>query len=370
MYKSRANFIKLEGGSYNIGQQEARALTEDPDVLKCFIKEEDIFTDLEFKEVTEMFEQYCPGINEEIRGFCDEFKVSPKKHNYYDMTWMKAGCSHCVILPEITQDGHIYVVRNYDFSDKMDDMRLCSTHVEGLYAHTGFSVSSLGRSEGMNEHGLCITNSSCGMPVGKITGLRKPVITGLQFWAVTRTLLERCKNVPEAVYLIKQLPIAYNLNMLIADPTGCAARIEMLDKKQVIREYGQGNKKQFLAAVNHGILPEIKNLQPKKMKHSKIRYKLMQEYFTKERKYTKEDIKKLVMMEYPQGLTVHNYQQYFGTLRSIIFDLTEGTLDVAFGSPLFNDWVQLKVGADLPCKNIEVNLENKGYGPEFWDMVD
>jgi len=371
MIKVKGYHTVLKGSSYEIGQQQANILVKKyPQALKCVIGETSNISNNLFKDLITLFDRFCPGLNEEIIGFCDVLKVSPNKLQYFDMTWLNAGCSHLAVLPEKTIDGHTYVLRNYDFSENMDDMRLCTTHVEGLYYHTGFSIGYFGRSEGINEHGLCITNSSCGKPVGNIPGLKKPTISGLQFWAVTRALLEQCKDVDEAVQMIRELPVSYNLNMIVADASGNAVLIEMLEHRKSYYNVNKESNNQFLTATNHGVLPEIYALEPKKMKHSRIRYDLMQEYMMKKEKYTKNEIRKLVEMKYPDGLTVHNYDQYFGTLRSILFDLNRKTLEVCFGSPLNNEWTTLKAGEALPFEEVDINIEKEQSPSDFWSMVD
>ena len=37
---------------------------------------------------------------------------------YYYQTLLKAGCSHCAVLPKKTDSEHTYVLRNYDLSPK------------------------------------------------------------------------------------------------------------------------------------------------------------------------------------------------------------------------------------------------------------
>lgn len=78
-----------------------------------------------------------------------------------------------------------------------------------------------------------------------------------------------------------------------------------------------------------------------------------------------EKLKELVENEYPAGLTVHNYQEWFGTLHSLLFDLHERTMDVCFGSPLLNKWYSLKVGEELPFSVVDVNFVNRPYA-DFW----
>ncbi|WP_257142975.1 C45 family autoproteolytic acyltransferase/hydolase [Bacillus pseudomycoides] len=126
-------------------------------------------------------------------------------------------------------DGKTYVLRNYDLSPDISDMRLCTTKVDGRYTHTGFPVSTFGRSEGLNEKGLCVAFASCGMPIGKYPGMREPVVTGLQFMVVVRAILETCKNIEEAVYAVKNMPVGTNMNLLLADANGEATLVGTYD---------------------------------------------------------------------------------------------------------------------------------------------
>ncbi len=72
-----------------------------------------------------------------------------------------------------------------------------------------------------------------------------------------------------------------------------------------------------------------------------------------------ESLKKLVEEEYPAGLTVHNYEEWFGTLHSVLLDLHDRTMKICFGSPLLNDWYSLKVGGSMPFSEVNVNFKIK-----------
>ena len=78
----------------------------------------------------------------------------------------------------------------------------------------------IGRDDGINEMGLTVTLSSSGFPVGPLPEMRRPAVTGLQFWAVVRTLLENCRDVKEALSMLKDMPVAYNLNLIVLDREG------------------------------------------------------------------------------------------------------------------------------------------------------
>lgn len=65
---------------------------------------------------------------------------------------------------------------------------LVRTSVTGKYTHMGTSTMSFGRDDDFNEHGLAVTMSACGFPVGAVPFLRAPKVKGLHFWAAIRAL--------------------------------------------------------------------------------------------------------------------------------------------------------------------------------------
>ncbi|MED0960425.1 C45 family peptidase [Bacillus paramycoides] len=363
MYQVNGYFSSLKGSHYEIGKQQGEFVKNHPYLIPQFMQQENLISDNHWTESRNVQNQYCPGINEEIEGFCEVLKIPSRNMMYYYQTLLKAGCSHCAVLPKKTDSEHTYVLRNYDLSPKIDDMRFCSTHVEGAYAHSGFSTQYFGRTEGVNEHGLSVTFSACGQPVGNIEGLRKPMVSGLQCFAVIRVLLERCKNVQEAKLLIEEMPIASNINIIVADPLE-AAHIEIFDGHKSIKTI-EDNNHAFIVSTNHAVSLSIKKLNNRKLEQSTKRYHILHEHLNRNEHVSMESLKGLVECEYPIGLTVHNYEEWFGTLHSVLFDLHDRSMNICFGSPLFNEWYSLKVGESLPFSEVGVNFKNSKY-TDFW----
>ncbi|WP_242252927.1 C45 family peptidase [Bacillus cereus group sp. BfR-BA-01379] len=363
MYEVKGYFSSLKGSHYDIGKQQGEFVKNHPYLIPQFIQQEHLVSDNYWTESRNILNQYCPGINEEIEGFCEVLKIPSKHMMYYYQTLLKAGCSHCVLLPKKTDSKHTYVLRNYDLSPKIDDMRFCSTHVEGAYVHSGFSTQYFGRTEGVNEHGLSVTFSACGQPVGNIEGLRKPVLSGLQCFAVIRVLLEKCKNVQEAKLLIDEMPIASNVNLIVADSLD-AARIEIFDGYKSITTIEEESH-DFIVSTNHAISVPIQKLNNRRLEQSTNRYYTLYDHLNQNEQVSMESLKGLVEKEYPTGLTVHNYEEWFGTLHSVLFDLHNRTMNICFGSPLFNDWYSLKVGESLSFSEVNVKFKNTTYA-DFW----
>ena len=367
MQQIQGYFSYIEGTRYEAGYQQGEFAKKHSHFLQGILLNEPLPED-QWKEAAALLEQYCPGITEEIDGFCAALEVPPSLVSYYASSALHSGCSHCAILPAKTENRHTYMLRNYDLSPNVDDMRLCSTSIEKAYKHTGFSVFLFGRTEGMNEHGLCVTFSACGMPVGNAPGMRPPRASGLQFWAVVRALLEQCRNVSEALQLVKEMPIASNMNLIICDPHGHAALVETFDGHKAIREVGDTSQAPYIAATNHPLFADIEQLEPGKLNHSVIRQHILQQFLEQPGSVSIEDLQSLVSTEYPQGLAVHNYNQWFGTLRSMLFDLDDRTINICFGSPIDNPWYTVPVGGKMPVDQVQVTVRHHDYAPDFWQI--
>ena len=73
-----------------------------------------------YAQITALLDRYCPGINEEIRGFSDTVGVRGEQIIFYAMTYLERGCSLMAALPSKTENGHTMMARNYDFHDELD----------------------------------------------------------------------------------------------------------------------------------------------------------------------------------------------------------------------------------------------------------
>ena len=82
------------------------------------------------------------------------------------------------------------------------------------------------------------------------------------------------------------------------------------------------------------------------------------------------NLQSLTLKEYPEGLTLHNYKQNFGTVHSILFDLDAKQLEFSFGSPIHNKIYKLTVGEAVPDLDLNAIIENTDYGPNFWRSVE
>ncbi|WP_267253797.1 C45 family autoproteolytic acyltransferase/hydolase [Clostridium botulinum] len=251
----------------------------------------------------------------------------------------------------------------------MEELILCTTKIKGKYAHIGTSMIQFGRGDGMNERGLGVSQTSTGLPVGNFEGCRKPAIVGLQFWTVIRSVLENCKDVDEAIKYVQSVPIAYNINLMVVDKMGNAALIESLDGKKAIKRISANTKEQFICSTNHVHLEELKKYEPKSMKNSVVRYNLINKYLNDKEIVTQDNLKSLLSTMYPEGLCCHYYEDFFGTLRGMIFDLNDGIVDVCFGSTALNDWHTFKIDNGKKYLEYPAKIIKDRAPKDFYELI-
>jgi len=362
------NHVVLEGSAYEVGRLQGERMKAIPGAAAFFASGRGAFSGEEMGRVFDLFDAHCPGINEEIRGVADGLNVPPAHIAYYAGTYLRSGhCSHWVALPSMTRNNHVLVGRSYEFSDAMDDLCLCTTRIHGKPAHVGFSTLLFGRGEGMNEHGLSVTTSSGGMPVGAVEGMRPPIQDGLHFWALVRALLDQCKNTEEALKLIEEIPVCSNPNLIVADKQGNAALVEIFGPHKAVKRIDDAGSDRLLCSTNHFTLPKTREQDAGTMKNSRVRHRaIMAELEEKAPGLTLDDMKTWLSTPYPDGLCCHFYEEFFGTLRAMVFDLTAGTLDVCFGSPMANAWRRFDLSTTAHPGPYPAILPRELTSPSFW----
>lgn len=366
--KLKSKYIKVAGTNYEVGKAMGEICKASPQFLELSQIKDDIYTKEEMKVVRTLFDKYCQGINEEIEGFSEATGIASNRALYYVMTYLKPGCSIAALLSSKTELKKTLMLRNYEFSPKYEPMELCHTSVNGKYKHLGASILSFGREDGINEHGLVVAQSSTGIPVSNTIG-RKPAITGLQFWAVIRTLLENCKNVDEAIALSNEMPIAYNINLMLADANDNIALLETFDGNKAHIKLNERSEKNYLHSTNHIHFEELKHLSPLSMKNSVVRYDQIAKFLDSKSKISVDDLKYLSSAKYPEGLCCNYYEEIFGTLRAMIFDPKEKSVEVCFGSPSLNKWRRFEIDSDLGYTEFEVEIVDEKSPVDFYEWV-
>lgn len=360
--------VQLVGSSYRIGRQIGEGMKSAPGGCDYFFPQIPGTTKERAEELLALYEQVSPGIRDEVRGCADAVGQPVERVLYIWDTILSPGCSHLAVMPGRTVEGQTLVGRNYDFTDKFSDRMIYITRPEKGYGHIGFSVCLFGRTEGINEHGLCVTFSAAGMPVGNTPELKNPALEGVQFWIVVRALLENCKTIDEALRHLEGIPIAANMNLIITEPGGESALFTSFDGKRAVTRLTEDED--YLHATNHVLQEELAGLEPVKLGQSLERYAFIEKTMLENGKLDQAGVKRLFGTEYPAGLACHAYDEFFGTLQSMVFNLEERAVDVCFGSPVHNRWHRFDFNIQEPFAVYPVQMERKSYGPQFWEMVE
>ncbi|MTI55709.1 C45 family autoproteolytic acyltransferase/hydolase [Geosporobacter ferrireducens] len=372
MKKTITQFLALKGNHYDIGWQMGKQLSGNIGICG---EAEALSKDL-LEEALKLYDQFCPGLTDELRGYADAKGVALNRLIFTSMTYLRPNCSEMVLLPEKTQNDHVLLARSYEFAPQYEDFRLYRVVPTGKYAYIGGSVAEFGRSEGLNEHGLGISMTSCGFPVSNMETMRKPAFKGLQFWAVVRTLLENCKTVEEALSRVKEMPVPYNINLLMADASGSAVLYETLDGNAVYGEISSedaiGTK--YLHATNHSHFEPMMTMEPFAMKNSIVRYEKIDAFLSRSEKKSIEDLKSFLLMPYPDGMNCHYFSAFFGTIKSVVMDLNDLSFYICWGGYEQNGWERYSIKNDLPevyeiCTSREIEFEDRAPAEDFFAQV-
>jgi predicted choloylglycine hydrolase len=366
MEKQRVSYLELEGSYEEIGKQLAKITKGQMAVIPS----PEYFSDKELDEAIELYEMYCPGLAEELEGYAKECGVSVRDLAFTWMTYLVPRCSGLVVSGELMNDGHTRLIRNYEFSIEQEDLRLCHTKPKGRYAHIGGGVALFGRTEGINECGLAVSMSSCGIPVSNIDGMRPPKVKGLQFWAVIRSILENCKNVKEALALAEKMPIAYNINLYLADSDGNGCLIETLDGQFCYEEISCESEKQHLCGTNHIAIPSFQKFEPFAMRNSLVRLQTIQGFMEKSNTFEERDIKELFLAKYPEGMSVNCYDEWFGTIKSVVMDTVNCSYQICWFGQKDNGWEEYGFDNVFENKVLEKQYEKEAADPSFFERVE
>ena len=338
--KQKVFYSELTGTHKEIGRQMARKIGAE----NFRIPAPENFSKKEIEEALELYETYCPGLKEELEGFAEEGGMNIEEIAYTWMSYLVPRCSVIGLLGSKCSDGHTKLARNYEFSIEDEDLALCKTKAIGKYAHIGGTTIGFGRNEGINECGLAVAMAACGMPVSNIPVMRAPKFKGLQFWAVVRSLLDNCKDVEEALKLVIKMPIAFNMNLCMADATGRAVLVEILDGHKAYKEISASTEEDYVHATNHAVIPEIAQYEPVAMRNSIVRYQRQKRLLEATSKLDESQVRALLTTQYPEGMSANYYKDYFGTIKSVVMDTVEKRFSICWFGQESNGWEDYFVG--------------------------
>lgn len=365
MQNVKTAYYELEGTHYEIGRQMAKLLGKEA----LHVPAPESFTETDLNNALTLLDLYCPGITDELKGFSDENNISLRDNFYTYMSYLKPRCSQIALLPVHTQNGHTILARNYEFSITEEDFHVYRVAPTGKYAHISGSLLEFGRTEGINECGLAVSMSSCGLPVSNLPGMRAPGILGLNFFVVIRSLLENCRNVTEALEKLKEMPIAYNINLILADREQNIALFESMNGEKAVQKGSSVSDTTFLCATNHIVIDSFKDREPAAMRNSYVRYEKIKEFIQNSGKVTEQQLKDFMLAKYPKGLTAWYYKDWFGTVKSVIMDVNEGRFSICWGGRSENGWEDYYIDKKIGNSSKDIQVIHEEGNKEFFEFV-
>ncbi|MFX0125458.1 MAG: C45 family autoproteolytic acyltransferase/hydrolase [Candidatus Hodarchaeota archaeon] len=351
LFKKKYYLTVIKGSSYDVGFSIAKDVDKFPNKRSFIAKNTVKFRKFGFKNFDDFkssLEMACPGIIEEIQGFCDGLNLNLKRIQFFHTAYdIPQNCSVLTLLPQLTSNNSTLVAYSNEWSylDPLEDFTFVTSQVDQKYKHFSFMAFGFGRGNGFNEKGLGIFISNGG-------AFAYPLTTrGFGLAILVRAILEQCANIDQAIDLIKELPVSFPYIFSIVDQGGNAIRIEWLDGRYSIDTIEKNSELQYLCATNHYLNPEmvsynsynnsILNSEPF-LQNSQTRSNLLEDFIQSHQpNITIKELKELFSQEYPNGPSAHYYQEGFGTMYSLVTDLTNLSLNICFGPPKYNEWVQM-----------------------------
>ena len=166
-----------------------------------------------------VYEKYYPEILAEIQGIADgqQCDVRILQAVLFSMYAIPPVCN-CSCFA-FTTEHEIIFGRNSDFLTEIEklNMNVIYRLTDGAFAFTGNTTAFVEMEDGINEYGLAVSLTSV-YPRQRRSGFNAGLLL--------RYLLEKCKNVSEALSCLHQLPIASAQTLTLADASGTITLVE------------------------------------------------------------------------------------------------------------------------------------------------
>lgn len=307
-----------------------------------------------------LFNRYCRHILEEVKGFSDCFDIDWQKNFFLYYSFLQPGCSQLAIRKSADYQGPSALIRNYDFDLGTEDFAVVNYQIESRYRFVGTSMMTFGVDSGINEHGLAVSMSACGPPVGVF---KKPQTTGLRFWIAIRLLLETCQTAEEARNMLDALPLGDNVSYVCLDRSDNMLLYQTIDGIRDARIITKQENEYSLHVTNHPVLTKTIQTFPFAAHNSLVRYLLLTDYLSAPKAKNLTEIKTIYTTPYPQGLYCTFYADYFGTTKTVILYPDECKLEICWCGYEKNGWRTYAVDAADLEESYNVEYE-EGKTPE------
>lgn len=248
--------LRLKGDHYEMGRKRGKLFAKNGVVFPLDL---DKFQ-LEHGSASEkILSEYFPEACSEIKGVCDAANLN---YNLFSSWLLCMGCCMYNLETNIPQirgctafafecGGRLIYGRNNDLPPFLE--KLSTSDIYRPESGNAFNITTssfINGEEGINEFGLVVAMTFVPTELSEINpGFNSPFIV--------RYLLEKAKDVKNALNLIKNLPVSSNCNILLADSAGDMAVVECTLKIKRIRRAEESAEGKIICAVNNFTSPEM-----------------------------------------------------------------------------------------------------------------
>ena len=165
-----------------------------------------------------IYEQYYPEILAEIKGVADGQNSSYEDFYTFLFSMYCFEFQHHCTCMAVKDKHNIIFGRNSDFLVSLEKLYMnCLYNLDNVYAFNGNTTAFIEMEDGINEYGLAIG----------LTFIYPTIINaGINAGLLVRYLLEKCQTTAEAIQALKEIPIASQQTLTLADRYGNLAVVE------------------------------------------------------------------------------------------------------------------------------------------------
>jgi len=330
--------VEIAGSYYELGLEYGRIVSENK--LNWWWTEPPVAKLALVKACESEIAIHAPGFLEEIRGLADACQSD------YDLVlsnmtvtyWEQSACNVVAVAGTQCRSGRTIFARNHDFDDADRQWVTCfNTSPKNALRNIGFGFADPGRYDGVNEAGLAIGGAA-------IWYRHKPQ-PGLRMNVVTRWVLDMFSDTPSAVDYLKRIPHHEGISYLVADKTGCIARVEAAPERVDVAMTRDG----MLAAINLYQSPEMGGLEHALGEENLVHRhkKRIPAWYEAHKGQIDLDAAKKLCSDHEIGLCDHGEgrAEPFGTIYSWVAELGTGKIHVAHGRPCENEYKIIELEA-------------------------
>lgn len=319
---------RLYGDFYEMGLKYGSLLNKHGFELPKISKEKTKFGLESYNEL----KKFYPEVVEEIKGFAKGIKIKDGilasfllSIGIFEKFEETAQCS-CFAY---NNDGSVIFGRNHDYLlefKKFTESSLIAP--KDKYSYISQSDVFIGRQDGINEKGLAI-----GMNFVNGTSFQP----GINFYFITRYILENCSSTKEAIEVIEKTKVSSSINFLLADKSGELAVVESCPKHKEIRHPKVEDN--FIVSTNEFISSEMRLYDQGDVNWSKSqeRYNALYNYFTAANQLNLQNAKEILSDE-ENCISMNLKKEKFGTLWSVVANLSELKIERAEGQPKITNY--------------------------------